>query len=151
MSRDGLVPTWFTKLTPRRVPARITIPVGVLTAVGAAVIPLSDLAELINIGTLFAFVLVNAGVIYLRRTEPDLDAGSARHSFRCSRSSAVRDLDGRRAHRLRRLQPRACAAARIRWGSTAATTMAATTRASPATRPAEARVRHLSNAGYNEG
>jgi len=75
MSRDGLVPTWFTKLTPRRVPARITIPVGILTAVGAAVIPLKDLAELINIGTLFAFVLVNAGVIYLRRAEPDLERG----------------------------------------------------------------------------
>jgi basic amino acid/polyamine antiporter, APA family len=75
MSRDGLVPTWFTKLTARRTPARITIPVAVLTAVGAAVIPLSALAELINIGTLFAFVLVNAGVIYLRRAEPDLDRG----------------------------------------------------------------------------
>jgi APA family basic amino acid/polyamine antiporter len=75
MSRDGLVPTWFTKLTPRRIPARITIPVGILTALGAAVIPLSDLAELINIGTLFAFVLVNAGVIYLRRAEPDLERG----------------------------------------------------------------------------
>ncbi|MEN3279716.1 MAG: basic amino acid/polyamine antiporter, family, partial [Solirubrobacteraceae bacterium] len=75
MSRDGLVPTWFTRLTSRRTPARITIPVGILTAIGAAVIPLSQLAELINIGTLFAFVLVNAGVIYLRRTEPDLDRG----------------------------------------------------------------------------
>jgi len=75
MSRDGLVPTWFTKLTARRTPARITIPVGILTAIGAAVIPLSQLAELINIGTLFAFVIVNAGVIYLRRAEPDLERG----------------------------------------------------------------------------
>jgi basic amino acid/polyamine antiporter, APA family len=75
MSRDGLVPTFFTKLTSRRTPARITIPVGILTATGAAVIPLKDLAELINIGTLFAFVIVNAGVIYLRRTEPDLERG----------------------------------------------------------------------------
>jgi APA family basic amino acid/polyamine antiporter len=75
MSRDGLVPTWFTKLTRRRTPARITIPVGILTAGGAALIPLSDLAELINIGTLFAFVLVNAGVIYLRRANPDLERG----------------------------------------------------------------------------
>jgi basic amino acid/polyamine antiporter, APA family len=75
MSRDGLVPTWFTGLTARRTPARITIPVGIVTAVGAAVIPLSQLAELINIGTLFAFVLVNAGVIYLRRAEPDLERG----------------------------------------------------------------------------
>jgi basic amino acid/polyamine antiporter, APA family len=75
MSRDGLVPTWFTRLTSRRTPARITIPVGILTAIGAAVIPLADLAELINIGTLFAFILVNAGVIYLRRAEPDLERG----------------------------------------------------------------------------
>jgi APA family basic amino acid/polyamine antiporter len=75
MSRDGLVPRWFTKLTSRRTPARITIPVGLLTALGAAVIPLKDLAELINIGTLFAFVIVNAGVIYLRRAEPDLERG----------------------------------------------------------------------------
>ena len=75
MSRDGLVSTWFTKLTARRTPARITIPVGILTAMGAAVIPLTDLAELINIGTLFAFVIVNAGVIYLRRAEPDLERG----------------------------------------------------------------------------
>jgi APA family basic amino acid/polyamine antiporter len=75
MSRDGLVPTWFTKLTARRTPARITIPVAILTAAGAALIPLSQLAELINIGTLFAFILVNAGVIYLRRAEPDLERG----------------------------------------------------------------------------
>jgi len=75
MSRDGLVPTFFTKLTSRRTPARITIPVGILTAIGAAVIPLKDLAELINIGTLFAFILVNGGVIYLRRAEPDLERG----------------------------------------------------------------------------
>jgi APA family basic amino acid/polyamine antiporter len=75
MSRDGLVPTFFTKLTSRRTPARITIPVGILTAIGAAVIPLSQLAELINIGTLFAFIIVNGGVIYLRRTEPDLERG----------------------------------------------------------------------------
>jgi APA family basic amino acid/polyamine antiporter len=75
MSRDGLVPTFFTKLTSRRTPARITIPVGILTAVGAAVIPLSQLAELINIGTLFAFIIVNGGVIYLRRAEPNLERG----------------------------------------------------------------------------
>jgi basic amino acid/polyamine antiporter, APA family len=75
MSRDGLVPTWFTKLTARRTPARITIPVAIITAAMAAVIPLKDLAELINIGTLFAFVLVNAGVIWLRHREPDLERG----------------------------------------------------------------------------
>jgi APA family basic amino acid/polyamine antiporter len=38
----------------------------------AAFIPLTTLAELVNIGTLFAFVLVSLGVIVLRRTRPDL-------------------------------------------------------------------------------
>src|SRR5207253_6442134 len=41
----------------------------------AAFIPLSSLAELVNIGTLFAFLLVNIGVIILRRTSPDLERG----------------------------------------------------------------------------
>jgi basic amino acid/polyamine antiporter, APA family len=75
MSRDGLVPRWFMRLNSRRVPARITALFGLLIAVMAAVIPLTALAELINIGTLFAFVLVNAGVIWLRRTQPDLKRG----------------------------------------------------------------------------
>ena len=37
--------------------------------------PLSEIAKLVNIGTLFAFVLVNIGVIILRRTRPDMDRG----------------------------------------------------------------------------
>ena len=41
----------------------------------AAFVPLSEIAELVNIGTLFAFFLVNIGVIILRRTKPDLDRG----------------------------------------------------------------------------
>lgn len=75
MCRDGLVPAgrWFSKLSPRRVPVRITVVFGVLIAVMAALIPLSELAELVNIGTLFAFLLVNIGVIVLRRLEPDME------------------------------------------------------------------------------
>jgi APA family basic amino acid/polyamine antiporter len=38
-------------------------------------VPLTEIAKLVNIGTLFAFVIVNIGVIVLRRTQPDLDRG----------------------------------------------------------------------------
>ena len=44
-----------------------------MAALLAAFVPLSELAELVNIGTLFAFLLVNLGVIVLRRTKPDLE------------------------------------------------------------------------------
>jgi basic amino acid/polyamine antiporter, APA family len=75
MCRDGLVPKgqWLSKLSPRKVPVRIIVGFGVLIAFMAALIPLSELAELVNIGTLFAFLLVNVGVIVLRRTEPDME------------------------------------------------------------------------------
>jgi APA family basic amino acid/polyamine antiporter len=73
MAEDGLVPSWFAKLTKRRTPARITLLFGTLVTIMAAFVPLSALAELVNIGTLFAFVLVNVGVIVLRRTKPDLE------------------------------------------------------------------------------
>ena len=48
---------------------------GVLIATIAAFVPLAEIAKLVNIGTLFAFVIVNIGVIVLRRTEPDLERG----------------------------------------------------------------------------
>ncbi|HWI71643.1 MAG TPA: amino acid permease C-terminal domain-containing protein, partial [Baekduia sp.] len=54
-------------------PVRITLLFGALIATMAALIPLSELAELVNIGTLFAFLLVNVGVIVLRRIEPDME------------------------------------------------------------------------------
>jgi APA family basic amino acid/polyamine antiporter len=53
-------------------PYRITILTGVLVAVMAGVVPLGELTELVNIGTLAAFLLVSIGVIILRRTRPDL-------------------------------------------------------------------------------
>src|SRR5918993_269538 len=73
MSRDNLLPRYFARAHPRfRTPYRITILTGVVVAIMAAFIDLSRLAELVNIGTLFAFVLVSIGVIVLRRTQPNL-------------------------------------------------------------------------------
>ena len=48
---------------------------GVVFAALAAFVPLKEIVELVNIGTLFAFVVVNLGVIILRRTRPDLPRG----------------------------------------------------------------------------
>jgi APA family basic amino acid/polyamine antiporter len=74
MCRDGLMPKSFAKVHPRYgTPARLTIAFGVLIAILAALVPLSEIIKLVNIGTLFAFVLVNIGVIILRRTKPDME------------------------------------------------------------------------------
>jgi APA family basic amino acid/polyamine antiporter len=76
MSRDGLLPRWGGKIwETRRTPVLITAVVAVLSGALAAFVPLKNLAELVNIGTLFAFLVVNIGVIILRRTKPDLDRG----------------------------------------------------------------------------
>ena len=75
MSRDGLLPPIFARLTSRRTPAFTTIMFGILTAIMAALLPLTEIAKLVNIGTLFAFLIVNIGVIILRRTQPDLERG----------------------------------------------------------------------------
>ncbi|MGS2617783.1 amino acid permease [Micromonospora sp. LZ34] len=76
MSRDGLLPRWLSRVHPRYgTPHRITVIIGLLVAALAGFIPLEELAELVNIGTLFAFVLVAAAVILLRRRRPDLPRG----------------------------------------------------------------------------
>jgi len=73
MSRDRLLPVALAKVHPKwGTPYRITIGVGVVVTIFAGFIPLEALAELVNIGTLFAFMLVSIGVIILRRTRPDL-------------------------------------------------------------------------------
>ncbi|MFI6098239.1 amino acid permease [Lentzea sp. NPDC051213] len=72
MSRDGLVPSVFARLSPKTgVPFVNTVVVGLFIAVLAALVPLGALADATSIGTLFAFGLVNIAVIILRRTEPD--------------------------------------------------------------------------------
>ncbi|WP_315967778.1 amino acid permease [Planotetraspora sp. A-T 1434] len=73
MCRDNLLPRRLARVHPRfRTPYVITIIIGVVTALLAALIPLSAIAELVNIGTLFAFVVVSIAVVILRRTRPDL-------------------------------------------------------------------------------
>jgi basic amino acid/polyamine antiporter, APA family len=73
MSRDNLLPRWFSKVhSTFRTPYRITIITGVLSAILTFSLPLTTLGELVNIGTLAAFVLVSIGVLVLRRTQPDL-------------------------------------------------------------------------------
>jgi basic amino acid/polyamine antiporter, APA family len=73
MSRDNLLPRWFSRVHTRfRTPHRITIITGIAAGLLAFWLPLTELAALVNIGTLAAFVLVSIGVIILRRTRPDL-------------------------------------------------------------------------------
>jgi basic amino acid/polyamine antiporter, APA family len=76
MSRDGLMPRRLSNVSERTgTPVLVTVIFAVLIAILAAFVPLTTIAELVNIGTLFAFVLVNIGVIILRRTRPDLKRG----------------------------------------------------------------------------
>jgi basic amino acid/polyamine antiporter, APA family len=73
MSRDGLLSPFFSKVNPKtQTPVRVIVICGVVIAAIAGLMPLGDLAELVNIGTLAAFVLVCLGVIVLRITKPDM-------------------------------------------------------------------------------
>ena len=73
MGRDGLLPRVFTKVNPRtQTPTTNTIIVTVVISLLAGFVPLGQLAEATSIGTLFAFLLVNVGVMVLRRSRPDL-------------------------------------------------------------------------------
>jgi Amino acid transporters len=72
MGRDGLLPRGLARTGQHGTPVRATMIVGFLVAVGATFFPASDLEQMVNIGTLFAFVLVSVGVVVLRRTRPDL-------------------------------------------------------------------------------
>jgi APA family basic amino acid/polyamine antiporter len=74
MARDGLIPrSFFAAVHPRfRTPHKATLLTGVLVATVAALFPLKILADLVNIGTLMAFVIVCAAVLVMRRTHPRL-------------------------------------------------------------------------------
>ena len=72
ISRDGLLPAGLSAVNPTtQTPVRVTALTGVIMALAAGFVPLGVLAELVNIGTLAAFVLVCAGVIALRRSHPE--------------------------------------------------------------------------------
>jgi basic amino acid/polyamine antiporter, APA family len=75
MSRDGLFPRALARTGEHGTPVRATILVGVVIAFAATFFPADRLEEMVNVGTLFAFILVSAGVIVLRRSRPDLRRG----------------------------------------------------------------------------
>ncbi|HST71277.1 MULTISPECIES: amino acid permease [Kocuria] len=73
MSRDGLVPPVFARVSPRTgTPVANTLITGGVIAAAAGLVPLGELADATSIGTLFAFGLVSVAVIHLRRTRPEL-------------------------------------------------------------------------------
>ncbi len=79
ISRDGLLPPLFSTIHPQfRTPHLATLVLGVFVSLLAGSVPISTLSELVSIGTLFAFIIVCAGVLYLRYTQPSLP-----RPFRC--------------------------------------------------------------------
>ncbi len=76
MSRDGLLPKLFSAVHPIfKTPHWSTWIAGFAVGIPAGVVDIGDAADLSNIGTLFAFVLVSVGVILLRRTQPERPRG----------------------------------------------------------------------------
>ena len=74
MSRDGMLPPFVSKIHPRfKTPALMTIITGVAIALLTLVVPLDQLLNLVNVGTLLAFIVVSIGVIYLRYKRPDIE------------------------------------------------------------------------------
>ncbi|MBI4664253.1 MAG: amino acid permease [Verrucomicrobia bacterium] len=72
MARDGLLPNWAARVHPKfRTPHLSTILTGVIVAGFSAVMNINEVVELCNIGTLFAFALVAAGILVLRRADPN--------------------------------------------------------------------------------
>jgi APA family basic amino acid/polyamine antiporter len=75
MSRDGLLPRTFVGAVNERfrTPWKSTLATGLFVAVMAAFLPISVLLMLVNMGTLFAFVVVCAAVLVMRRTHPEVE------------------------------------------------------------------------------
>jgi APA family basic amino acid/polyamine antiporter len=73
ISRDGLLPPVFSRIHPKfQTPSMPTVLTGLAVGLTAGLVPIKEIAELTNIGTLFAFVLVCLGVWILRNVEPEL-------------------------------------------------------------------------------
>lgn len=74
MSRDGLITPYLAQVSSKtQTPVRVIVITGIIMATAAGLVPLGKLAELVNIGTLAAFVLVCLGVIVLRAKHPSLN------------------------------------------------------------------------------
>jgi APA family basic amino acid/polyamine antiporter len=72
MARDGLLPKWVAKVDPKtRIPYQATLVTGIVVAIASMLGDAAETYDLTNIGTLFAFALVCAGVLALRILEPD--------------------------------------------------------------------------------
>ena len=73
LSRDGLLPGWFAHVHPRYgTPHRPTVVLGVFTALVAGLLPIEEVAKLVNIGVLSAFIVICLSVMILRKRKPDL-------------------------------------------------------------------------------
>jgi APA family basic amino acid/polyamine antiporter len=73
MARDKMLPPVVAKIHPRfKTPVNTTMVTGVAVAILALIVPLNELLNLVNIGTLIAFSVVCAGVLYLRKYKPDI-------------------------------------------------------------------------------
>ncbi|MBC7698708.1 MAG: amino acid permease [Bacteroidia bacterium] len=73
MSRDGLISPVFSEINPdRQTPTKIILVCGLIVSIVAGFIPLGELAETVNIGTLASFIMVCVGVIVLRIRQPNL-------------------------------------------------------------------------------
>lgn len=73
MSKDGLLPASFSKVHKKfHTPYVTTIITGVCAALIAGALPINILGELVSIGTLLAFVIVCGGILFLRKTHPEL-------------------------------------------------------------------------------
>ena len=73
MSRDGLISPIFSEVNPdRQTPTKVILMCGFIVSIVAGFIPLGELAETVNIGTLASFIMVCVGVIVLRIRQPNL-------------------------------------------------------------------------------
>lgn len=80
-SRDGLMPKMLKELHPKRkTPMKNTFIFTIVISVIAGLVPLGTLAEMVNMGTLIAFIFVSAGILYLRKNK-DLPTGGFKVPF----------------------------------------------------------------------
>jgi len=75
MARDGLLPPWVSKVHPKYMTPFVgTLICGLIIAAVGGLVPLGDIAEMANIGTLFAFILVSGGILVIRKYQPQRKA-----------------------------------------------------------------------------